>query len=77
MFFSVNTSVFSIVQQGTILHTVHSFIFDNIHAFLYNMERDIAIACAPVVYYGSCAYEAITEFFEVIIDRTCCGTGWR
>jgi hypothetical protein len=40
------------------------------------MERNIAIACAPVIYYASCAYEIVTEFVEVIIDQTCCGTDW-
>jgi hypothetical protein len=44
--------------------------------FFYSMERDITILCAPVTYYASCAYEAVTDFVEVVIDQTCCGTYW-
>jgi hypothetical protein len=41
------------------------------------MERNIAILCAPVLYYGTCAYETVLEFVEDIIDLTCCRTDLR
>jgi hypothetical protein len=37
------------------------------------MARSIAIACAPVFYYGTCVYETVTEFVEVVIEHTCGG----
>jgi hypothetical protein len=35
------------------------------------MARNVAIACAPVIYYGTCVYESVTEFVEAVIDSTC------
>ena len=72
----VSVFVSSIVQKGDIvnvtnlcrlrLHMRHLYSCD------YSMARNIAIACAPVVYYGKRVCETVTEFFEAVIDRMSC-----
>lgn len=45
----------------------------HVYSFVYSMAGNIQIVFSPVVYYGTCVCETVTDFVEAVTDRLCCG----